>query len=73
MIRYAVYKLFGSSSAPNNIDSCGYLAGVLVGTCDDNPLYRRPNKSDKSIFQVNNEFSPHINVNVRSQAEEATR
>lgn len=38
MSRYAVYELFGSSSAPGNLVSCGYLAGSLVGTCDDNPL-----------------------------------
>jgi hypothetical protein len=70
MSRYAVYKFFGSSSAPNNIDSCGYLAGVLVGTSDDNPLYRRKNKPDARTSWVDNEFSPHINVNVRPQAEE---
>ena len=47
MSRYAVYELFGNSSAPGNLVSCGYLAGSLVGTCDDNPLYRHPNTPDK--------------------------
>lgn len=70
MSRYAVYKLFGSSSAPGNLVSCGYLAGSLVGTCDDNPLYRRKDMPGISAFQVDNEFSPNININVRPQAEE---
>lgn len=73
MSRYAVYKLFGSSSAPGNLVSCGYLAGSLVGTCDDNPLYRRPNTPDKIKINVDNEFSPNININVRPQAEEGQR
>ena len=50
--------------------SCGYLAGSLVGTCDDNPLYRRQNTPDKFKSNVDNEFSPSININVRPQAEE---
>ena len=73
MSRYAVYELFGSSSAPGNLVSCGYLAGSLVGTCDDNPLHRRPNTPDKFKFNVDNEFSPNININVRPQAEEDER
>ena len=68
MSKYAVYKLFGSSSAPGSLVSCGYMAGSLVGTCDDNPLYRRPNTPDK--FSADNEFSPNININVRPQTEE---
>lgn len=70
MSRYAVYEPFGSSSAPGNLVSCGYPAGSLVGTCDGNPLYRRQNKPDKFKFNADNEFSPNININVRSQAEE---
>lgn len=67
MSKYAVYEIFGDS-APYNVEFCGHLVGVKVGTCDDNPLYRRPNTPDK--FNVDNEFSPNININVRPQAEE---
>lgn len=71
MSRYAVYELFNGCEAPSNISTFGgHLAGVKVGTCDDNPLYRRPNTPDKFKFNVDNEFSPSININVRPQAEE---
>lgn len=72
MSRYAVYELFNGCEAPSNISTFGgYLAGVKVGTCDDNPLYRHPNTPDKFKFNVDNEFSPNININVRPQAEES--
>ena len=39
MSRYAVYKLFDGCNAPENITSCGYLAGVFVGESDDNMAF----------------------------------
>lgn len=86
MIRYAVYEIFGDCSLPESFVSGGYLTGVLLGTCDENPLESRPHNLEHdhrmavSIHdhlmgggdevRVDNEFSPHININVRSQAEE---
>lgn len=40
MSKYAVYEIFGDS-APYNVESCGHLAGALVGTSDKNPLSRQ--------------------------------
>lgn len=40
MSKYAVYEIFGDS-APYNVESCGRLAGALVGTSDKNPLSRQ--------------------------------
>lgn len=40
MSKYAVYEIFGDS-APYNVESCGHLAGSLVGTSDKNPLSRQ--------------------------------
>lgn len=62
MSRYAVYKLFDGCSAPGNIESYGYLAGVLVGESDDNPLYRRKDTSNKHSFQVLKEFNPETDI-----------
>ena len=73
MSRYAVYEIFGDCSLPESFVSGGYLTGVLIGTCDENPLESRPNTPDKFKFNVDNEFSPNININVRPQAEEDER
>ena len=62
MSRYAVYELFDGCSAPENIASCGHLAGVLVGKSDENPLDRHVDMQDKHSFQVLNEFNPEINI-----------
>ena len=37
MSKYAVYEIF-CDSAPYNVEFCGHLAGVKVGTSDKNPL-----------------------------------
>ena len=42
MSKYAVYELFNGCEAPENLVSCGHLAGVIVGKYDKNPLYMCP-------------------------------
>jgi hypothetical protein len=72
MSRYAVYKLFDGCSAPGNIESCGYLAGVCVGESDDNPLYRRKDAPNKYSFQVLNvsEFNPETDILLTAESSE---
>lgn len=70
MSRYAVYKLFDGCSAPGNIESYGYLAGVLVGESDDNPLYRRKDTPNKYLFQVFNEFNPETDIRLTAKSGE---
>ena len=67
MSKYAVYELFGDSSAPQNIESCGYMAGVLVGESDENPLDRRVDKQNKHSFRVLNEFNPEIDIRLTAK------
>ena len=67
MSRYVVYKLFDGCSAPENIESYGYLAGVLVGECDDNPLYRRKDTPNNYSFQV---FNPETDILLTAESGE---
>lgn len=67
MSRYAVYKLFDGCSAPGNIESYGYLAGVLVGESDDNPLYRRKDAPNEYLFQALNEFNPETDIRLTAK------
>ena len=66
MSRYAVYKLFGDSSAPGNIMSCGHIAGVIEGEYDENPLYICPPSYMTRRCKVRNESdSRYDNVNIK--------
>lgn len=55
MSRYAVYEFFNNGRAPNNLESCGHLAGALIGESDKNPLdcynktYYSSSRLDKEI------------------------
>ena len=73
MSRYAVYKLFDGCNAPENITSCGYLAGVFVGESDDNPLYRREDASNRYLFQILSEFNPETDIRLTAKSEEGGR
>ena len=70
MSRYAVYKLFDGCSAPGNIESYGYLAGVYVGESDDNPLYRRKDMPNEYSFRVLNEFNPETDIRLTAESGE---
>ena len=67
MSRYVVYKLFDGCNAPENIESCGYLAGVFVGESDDNPLYRRKDTPNNYSFQV---FNPETDILLTAESGE---
>lgn len=69
---YAVYELFDYERAPETLEFNGHLKGVLVGESDENPLDTHADTSDARSRQVQNEFSPLINVVINPPASVST-
>ena len=62
MGKYAVYELFDYEMAPRTLEFNGHLKGSLVGECDESPLDVHADASNARSRQVQNEFSPLVNI-----------